>query len=189
MSDCEQIAHLLIFEQKKWTICSENRGANSRPCLYAIQIWSCLRAGPLNDLFKNAKIRNSCNHRLFLQLSHYTTFLKAANSTSSLSDLLSFNKLQFMQIFNQNFLPSPFNDTWVKHSLRVIGENDIQLRNFDQLRLTLANLTYLAYFPFTTSPKLWQDFLDEQIKIICKLCIIWIWRETQGIFSWWSCVK
>ena len=51
----------------------------------------------------------------------------------------------------------------------TIGKNDIQLCNFDQLRLTLANLTSLAYFPFTTSPKLWQDFLDEQIKIICKL--------------------
>ena len=64
-----------------------------------------------------------------------------------LPDLILFNKLQFMQSFNQNFLPSSFNDTWVKNSIRNIGENDIQLCNFDQLCL------FLFLFLFQFVPK------------------------------------
>ena len=86
-----------------------------------------------------------------------------------LPDLILFNKLQFMQRINHNFLPSStFNDTWVKNSIRNIGENDIQLRNFDQLRLTHANLTTLDLFPLYNFPKIWQEFPEEQIKIIRK---------------------
>ena len=85
-----------------------------------------------------------------------------------LPDLISFNKLQFMQRFNQNFLPTSFNDTWVRNSIRNIGENDIQLRNFDQLRQVHSNLTTLDLFPLYSFPKIWQDFPDEQIKIIRK---------------------
>ena len=73
-----------------------------------------------------------------------------------------------MQQFNQNFLPSSFNDTWVKNLMRNIGKNDIQLRNFDQLRLSHANLSTLDLFPWCNFPKIWQEFPDEQIKIICK---------------------
>ena len=85
-----------------------------------------------------------------------------------LPDLILFNKLQFMQSFNQNFLPSSVNDTWVKNSIRNIGENDIQLGNFDQLCLTHVNLTSLDLFPLYNFPKLWQDFPNEQNKIISK---------------------
>ena len=73
-----------------------------------------------------------------------------------------------MHGFIQNFLPSSFNNTWVKNAIRNIGENDIQLRNLDQLRLTHVNLTSLDLFPLYNFPKLWQDFPDEQIIIICK---------------------
>ena len=74
-----------------------------------------------------------------------------------------------MQRFNQNFLPSSFSDSWEKNSIRNIGENDIQLRNFDQLRLAHANLSTLqTQSAFTISRKTWQNFPDEQIKIIRK---------------------
>ena len=134
--------------------------------LYAIQIWSCSRAGPPNDLFK---IQNSAI-RVITSPSYnaHTEPLFKKLQILPLPDLISFNKLQFMQRFNQNFLPSYFNDTWVKNSIRNIGENDIQLRNFDQLRLTHANLTSLDLFPLYNFPKLWQDFPNEQIKIIRK---------------------
>ena len=94
-----------------------------------------LAAGPINDLFKIQKsaIRvitgsayNSHTEPLFKKL-----------QILPLPDLILFNKLQFMQSFNQNLLPSSFNDTWVKNSIRNIGENDIQLGNFDQLCLFL----------------------------------------------------
>ena len=98
----------------------------------------------------------------------YTIVACPALQILPLPNLISFSKLQFMQRFNQNFLPSSFNETWVKNSIRNIGENDIQLRNFDQLRLTHANLTSLDLFPLYNFPKIWQDFPNEQIKIIRK---------------------
>ena len=134
--------------------------------IYAIQIWSCSRSSPLNELFKMQKsaIRiitgssyNAHTEPLFKKL-----------QILPLPDLISFNKLQFMQRFNQNFLPTSFNDTWVRNSIRNIGENDIQLRNFDQLRQVHSNLTTLDLFPLYSFPKIWQDFPDEQIKIIRK---------------------
>ena len=104
-----------------------------------------LAAGPINDLFKIQKsaIRvitgsayNSHTEPLFKKL-----------QILPLPDLILFNKLQFMQSFNQNLLPSSFNDTWVKNSIRNIGENDIQLCNFDQLCL------FLFLFLFQFVPK------------------------------------
>ena len=94
---------------------------------------------------------------------------KSATHVITGSSYNAHTELQFVQRINHNFLPSStFNDTWVKNSIRNIGENDIQLRNFDQLRLTHANLTTLDLFPLYNFPKIWQEFPEEQIKIIRK---------------------
>ena len=131
--------------------------------LYAIQIWSCSKSGPLNEIFKLQKkaIRivagtsyNSHTEPLFKQL-----------EVLPLPDLISFTKIQFMQRFKQKFLPTSFDDTWVFNAIRNIGENDIQLRNRDQLRPIHSNLAGLDVFPLFDFPKIWQDFPDEQIKI------------------------
>ena len=74
-----------------------------------------------------------------------------------------------MQRFKQKFLPASFDDNWVLNNIRNIGENDIQLRNHDQLQPVHSNLTSLDIFPLFNFPKLWQDFPDEQIKIIRKI--------------------
>ena len=112
--------------------------------LYAIQIWSCSRSGPLNEIFKMQKsaIRiitgssyNSHTEPLFKRL-----------QILPLPDLISFSKLQFMHIFSLKFLPSLFNE----NSVRNIGENEIQLPNFDQLQHAHSNLTSLDIFPSTT---------------------------------------
>ena len=134
--------------------------------LYAIQIWSCSRSGPLNEIFKmqKAAIRivsgssyNSHTEPLFKKL-----------QILPLPDLITFSKLQFMHRFSQKFLPLSFNDTWVKNSVRIIGENEIQLRNFNQLQPAHSTLTSLDVFPLYNFPKLWQDFSDEHIKIVRK---------------------
>ena len=79
--------------------------------LYAIQIWSCSRSGPINELFKMQKkaIRivsgssyNSHTEPLFKKL-----------GVLPLPDLISITKIQFMQRFKQKFLPTSFDDTWV----------------------------------------------------------------------------
>ena len=73
-----------------------------------------------------------------------------------------------MQRFTQNFLPESFNDTWVRNAIRNIGENEIQLRNSDQLQIVDSNLASLDVFPLFNFPKIWQDFPDEQVKFTRK---------------------
>ena len=85
-----------------------------------------------------------------------------------LPDLITFNKLQFMQRFTQNFLPESFNDTWVRNAIRNIGENEIQLRNSDKLQIVDSNLASLDVFPLFNFPKIWQDFPDKQVKFTRK---------------------
>ena len=134
--------------------------------LYAIQIWSYSKSGPLNKIFKLQKkaiwiiagtAYNSHTEPLFKKL-----------EVLPLPDLISFTKIQFMQRFKQKFLPTSFDDTWVFNAIRNIGENDIQLRNRDQLRPIHSNLAGLDVFPLFDFPKIWQDFPDEQIKITRK---------------------
>ena len=86
-----------------------------------------------------------------------------------LPDLIIFTKIQFMQRFKQGFLPPSFNDTWVLNAIRNIGDNDIQLRNFNQLQPIHSNLNNLDLFPLFNFPKIWQEFPDEQIKILRKI--------------------
>ena len=85
-----------------------------------------------------------------------------------LPDLITFNKLQFMQQFSQKFLPISFDSIWVRNSIRNIGENEIQLRNADQLQIPPSNFATLDVFPLFEFPKIWQNFPDEQLKFIRK---------------------
>ena len=65
-------------------------------------------------------------------------------------------------------LPISFNDIWVKNNVRNIGENEIQLRNYNQLQPVHSTIAKLDIFPLYNYPKIWQDFPNEQIKIIRK---------------------
>ena len=85
-----------------------------------------------------------------------------------LPDLISFNKIQFMQRFTQQYLPESFNNIWVRNSIRNIGENEIQLRNADHLQIAASTLTSLDIMPLFDFPRIWQSFPDEQIKILRK---------------------
>ena len=134
--------------------------------LYAIHIWSCSNAGPINDLFKLQKtaIRIISGSKF----NAHTEPLFKALEILPLPDLITFMKIQFMQRFTHNLLPCSFNDTWVKNSIRNIGENKIQLRNHLQLQNLYPNLARLDPFPLFSFPKIWESFPDEQIKIIRK---------------------
>ena len=73
-----------------------------------------------------------------------------------------------MQCFTQQYLPESFNDVWVKNSIRNIGENEIQLRNVNQLQIAASTMTSLDILPLFDFPKIWERFPDEQIKILRK---------------------
>ena len=85
-----------------------------------------------------------------------------------LPDLIMFTKIQFMQCFKQGFLPPSFNDTWVLNAIRNIGDNNIQLRNHNQLQPIHSNLNNFDLFPFLIFRKFGKTFLMKKIKFYVK---------------------
>ena len=84
--------------------------------LYALQIWSCSKSGPINEIFKMQKkaIRivsgasyNAHTEPLFKKL-----------QVLPLPDLISFTKIQFMQRFKQKFYHHPLK----KHGYLMTSE-------------------------------------------------------------------
>ena len=134
--------------------------------LYAVQIWSCSRSSQVNDIFKMQK--KAIRIVAGMSYNSHTEPLFKKLQVLPLPDLITYTKIQFMQRFKQGFLPSSFDDTWVSNAIRNIGENDIQLRNHNQLQPIHSNLSNLDLFPLFNFPKIWQDFPDEQIKILRK---------------------
>ena len=132
--------------------------------LYAIQIWSCTSSGPINEIYKLQKaavrIVNGSAYN-----SHTEPIFKSLQILP-LPDLIEFTKIQFMQRFTQKYLPESFSNTWVKNSIRNIGENEIVLRNANQLQLDTHRLSSFAKNPLFNFPKIWELFPDEQIKFI-----------------------
>ena len=135
--------------------------------LYAIHIWSCTSAGPINELFKLQK--SAIRIISGAKYNAHTEPLFKKLEILPLPDLITFSKIQFMQRFVQKFLPCSFNDIWIKNSIRNIGENEIQLRNHYQLQNIYPNLARLDSFPLFSFPKIWESFPSEQIKIIRKM--------------------
>jgi len=132
--------------------------------LYAVQIWSCVNSGPINELFKLQKSAI----RIILSASYnaHTEPLFKKLQILPLPDLITYTKLQFMQRFTQQFLPDSFNNTWIRNEIRTIGENEIQLRNHAELQPNFSTYSTLDKFPLFNYPKIWQNFSDEQIKFI-----------------------
>ena len=83
-------------------------------------------------------------------------FKKTPGTTPVRPNYILYTKIQFMQRFKQVFFTSFFQ--W-----------HIQLRNHDQLQPIHSNLNNLDLFPLFNFPKIWQDFPDEQIKILHKI--------------------
>jgi hypothetical protein len=69
-----------------------------------------------------------------------------------------------MQKFTQGFLPTSFNDTWVSNRIRRVDQEQIELRNSDDLNIPFARLSATERHPLCFFPKLWTSFESEQIK-------------------------
>jgi hypothetical protein len=79
---------------------------------------------------------------------------------------MDFFALQFMQYYQQGFLPSIFDDTWPPASLRRDEEFHMNLRNNDDLAVPFARLNLTERQPLTHFPKVWLNFPNEDIKFI-----------------------
>ena len=73
-----------------------------------------------------------------------------------------------MHRFTQDFLPASFNQVWVRNNIRNIGENEIQLRNRNRIQAPPSRLAITDRLPTANFARIWEQFPDEQIKIIRK---------------------
>ena len=84
-----------------------------------------------------------------------------------LPSLIKFFKLQFMQSYIQGFLPKIYNNVWITAEAHFnLVEIQYTLRNRENFYIPICRLTSLDNHPYFLFPKLWQNFDNEDIKII-----------------------
>jgi hypothetical protein len=132
--------------------------------IFAIHIWSCTTESSLNPLIIKLKmairILNDASYN-----AHTEPLFKSCGILP-LKQLCDYFKVQFMQKFTQGFLPSSFDDVWISNKIRRAGQDQVELRNNDDINIPFARLTSTQRQPFTGFPKIWASFPDERIKFI-----------------------
>jgi hypothetical protein len=132
--------------------------------IYGIQIWSSTCPSFLNDLTKLQKYAiRIITHSKF---NAHTEPLFKKTRILPLHDLVLFFKLQFMQQFTQGFLPEIFNDTWVINAIRNEGKRHVILRNDSDFYIPTARIALTERHLLSSFPKIWDEFPDENIKIM-----------------------
>ena len=71
-----------------------------------------------------------------------------------------------MQKFKQGFLPTSFNQTWSDNRVRRGDQFEISLRNENLFNIPFARLTSSLKLPLVNLPRTWEDFKNENVKII-----------------------
>jgi hypothetical protein len=71
-----------------------------------------------------------------------------------------------MQKFTQGFLPSSFDDVWISNKIRRAGQDQVELRNNDDINIPFARLCSTQRQPLSGFPKISASFPDERIKFI-----------------------
>ncbi len=113
--------------------------------IYAIQVWSSTSSNLYKNIFhlQKSAIRIITNSKY----NAHTEPLFKKCKILPLPDLVDFFKIQFMHIFVQKFLPSSFDDVWLRNSIRNANENEILLRNHD------ATYIYIPFSRLTSGDK------------------------------------
>jgi hypothetical protein len=131
---------------------------------YATIVWSSANQSLINDIFKLQKkaIR-------LITLSKYNAhtepIFKKLNILP-LPDLITFFQVQFVHRFIDNLLPQSFSNTWTRNNDRNIGQNAMQLRNYQSLHIPFTRTVQMSHLPFFYLPKIWNNFPDNTIKNI-----------------------
>jgi len=66
-----------------------------------------------------------------------------------------------MHRFSENFLPIGFNDPWIKNHIRRQGEQQIYLRNDDNLYIEPSRTSQTLDHPLATFPVKWDTLPIE----------------------------
>ena len=88
--------------------------------------------------------------------------------------LPSLISIQFMQRFKQGFLPAAFDDTWTSNAIKREGQNQICLRNNNNLYIPPARLSQTLNHPLTNLPRIWES--------IAEVHSVTILRDKKGIW-------
>ena len=132
--------------------------------IYAIQIYSCTNENALKSIF--IKQKNAIRIITNSKYNSHTEPLFKKSQILPFPKLCEFFKIQFMQRFIQNFLPSSFNNTWITNRIRRHDQAEIELRNDDALYIPFARNNAISRFPLTSFPKIWEEFPADNIKFI-----------------------
>ena len=133
--------------------------------IYGIQAWSTCAESKISEIYKKQKkairIINNASYN-----SHTESLFKKSQ-VLPLPLLIKYFKLQFMQHYMQGFLPKLYDNVWITAESHF-NSGDIQyaLRNRENFYIPICRLATLDKHPYFYFPKLWQDFEDENLKII-----------------------
>jgi hypothetical protein len=130
--------------------------------IYGILIWSSTSFSNLKGLEKKQKdaIRIvTCSP----YNAHTEPLFKKLNILP-LQQLIFHFKIQFMQQYKFNHLPSAFNNEWTTNEERFANQVMMPLRNNDDFFVPFARTGQADRIPFFSLPKIWNEFPDVVIK-------------------------
>ena len=133
--------------------------------IYGIQIWSCCTQSLITNIFKLQKKAIRIIHNA--KYNSHTESLFKKSKILPLPSLIEFFKLQFMQQYVNGHLPISFKDVWITQEARRQADNvEYLLRNSENFYTPLSRLYTLDSHPYFLFPKMWQNFREENLKII-----------------------
>jgi len=131
--------------------------------IYALPIWSVCSQKLKKDVFTKQKMAIRIVGGLKYNAHTEPSFKEL--KILPFPDLIEYFSLQFMHRFSENFLPIIFNDTWIKNVIRRQGDQQIALRNDNNLYIEPSRLAQTANHPLATFPVKW-DSLPIEISFI-----------------------
>ena len=132
--------------------------------IYCLPIWSCTSLSNLNTITtlqkKAVRIIAAENYN-----AHTEPIFKKLKILPLQKLTLYFN-LQIMQKFKQGFLTISFNQTLSDNRVRRGDQFEISLRNENLFNIPFVRLTSSLKLPLVNLPRTWEDFKNENVKII-----------------------
>jgi hypothetical protein len=131
--------------------------------IYCIPIWS----STANSNIKHILTLQKKAIRLIVNANYnaHTEPLFKTLEILPINYLISYFNLQFMQHYNQGFLPEVFDNVWLTNATRCREDFMMALRNRENLNIPHARLQSSMIQPFINLPRLWSQLEDEDIKI------------------------
>jgi hypothetical protein len=130
--------------------------------IYGILIWSCTSFSNLKSLEKKQK--DAVRIVTMSPYNSHTEPLFKKLNILPLKQLIMYFKIQFMQQFKFNHLPTAFANMWTTNEERFMNQDLMLLRNNDDFYVPFARTNLVERLPYFSLPKLWNEFQDDVLK-------------------------